>query len=288
MAQKWQSKLVLLAVLPWAGTQAVADCYWWAGHALPVAIWTIGLSSLLALITWKLRAATPAGAGAGLLITASLMFSTAVVPYQPWHTALVPTVAVALLAAAATRAGRGKKQQIGTAEASRGRSASQVSANLGVAMLAASSLAQGWLMELHWMPHRVIAQDLLFALVAAALAEAAADTVSSEIGQILGGRPRLITSLRAVDPGRDGAVSLAGSAAGLLAAALVAGSAVWALGGGWSMFWVGGTAAVCGFFFDSLLGASLEERGLLNNDAVNFLSTAGAAAIALALLAFVR
>jgi len=35
--------------------------------------------------------------------------------------------------------------------------------------------------------------------------------------------------------------------------------------------------AVFGLFFDSLLGATLEERGLLNNDAVNFLSTAGAA-----------
>jgi uncharacterized membrane protein len=38
-------------------------------------------------------------------------------------------------------------------------------------------------------------------------------------------------------------------------------------------------------FFDSLLGATLERRGWLNNDAVNFLSTASAAAFALGLLA---
>ena len=37
--------------------------------------------------------------------------------------------------------------------------------------------------------------------------------------------------------------------------------------------------AVFGLFFDSLLGATLERRGWLNNDAVNFLSTAGAAAL---------
>ncbi len=36
-------------------------------------------------------------------------------------------------------------------------------------------------------------------------------------------------------------------------------------------------------FFDSLLGATLERRGWLNNDAVNFLSTASAALFALAI-----
>ncbi len=65
---------------------------------------------------------------------------------------------------------------------------------------------------------------MLFALALAALAEAAADTVSSEIGQVLGGRPRMITTLRAVDPGRDGAMSLAGTLAGVVAAAVVAGA----------------------------------------------------------------
>jgi uncharacterized membrane protein len=42
---------------------------------------------------------------------------------------------------------------------------------------------------------------------------------------------------------------------------------------------------VFGLFFDSLLGATLERRGWLNNDAVNFLSTASAAGFALGLLA---
>jgi len=42
-------------------------------------------------------------------------------------------------------------------------------------------------------------------------------------------------------------------------------------------------AAIAGLFADSLLGATLERRGWLNNDSVNFLSTAFAALIALAL-----
>jgi uncharacterized protein (TIGR00297 family) len=280
----WQSKLVLLAVLPFAGTEVVLDCNWWASHEAAVVIWTIGLSILLGLVTWWLRAATPAAALTGVLITASLMFSTVVVPYEPWHTALVPTLAVSLLAFAATRAGRRQKEQLGTAEGRRGRSASQVAANLGFAALVSSNPVQSWLADAHWVPHHAAAPAMLFALALAALAEAAADTASSEIGQVLGGRPRMITSFKAVDPGRDGAISLPGSLAGVVAAAMVAYAGMWAFGGGWIMFAVSGAGAVFGLFFDSLLGATLEERGLLNNDAVNFLSTASAAGFALAML----
>ncbi len=51
------------------------------------------------------------------------------------------------------------------------------------------------------------------------------------------------------------------------------------------MFWISLAGGVFGLFFDSLLGATLEQRGWLNNDAVNFLSTASAAVFALGLLA---
>jgi uncharacterized membrane protein len=44
-----------------------------------------------------------------------------------------------------------------------------------------------------------------------------------------------------------------------------------------------GMGAVGGLFVDSLLGATAERRGWLNNDAVNFLSTVAAAVLAMAL-----
>jgi hypothetical protein len=105
----WQSKLVLLIVLPFAGAGVVLQTHWWATQWAPVAIWTVGLSLLLALVVLKLRAVTPGAAFTGAVITVSLMFSTAVYPYRPWQTALVPVLAVAVLAYSSTRqAGRRK------------------------------------------------------------------------------------------------------------------------------------------------------------------------------------
>jgi len=285
----WQSKLILLLVLPVAGASVVLQAHWWAVNFRPVAFWTLGLSLLLALVVLRLRAATAGGAFAGTAISASMMFSTATFapgetfPYAPWHTALMPILAVFMLTAIATRLGREQKQRLGTAERRNGRSASQVAANLGLAALLSEQMVQSWLAGSSWCSH--LAPALLNVICLAALAEAAADTVSSEIGQVIGGRPRMITTLRRVDPGTDGAVSLAGSLAGAAVAAIVSAAGALALGGGAVFFWIGSAGGVFGLFFDSLLGATLERRGWLNNDAVNFLSTAVAAIFALAVLA---
>ena len=276
---------MLLAVLPFAGTDVLLACFSLTAHSAPVAIWAVGLSALLGLVTWRVRAATLWAAVTGAVITASLMFSTTLSPNQPWHSALTPTLAVSVLAFVATKVGRAKKERLGTAERRTGRSASQVAANLGFAALISSGPAQYWLLDCRWLPRHGVAQAPLFALALAALAEAAADTVSSEIGQVLGGRPRMITTLRAVDSGRDGAVSLAGTLAGVVAAGVVTCLGTLALRGGGTLFAVSSAGAVFGLFFDSLLGATLEERGWLNNDAVNFLSTMSAAAFALWMLA---
>ena len=284
----WQSKLVLLLVVPAAATDVALRTQWWAGQADPVASWVLGLSALLGLITWRLRAANPAAAATGAVLTASLMFSTAGFPYQPWHTAILPVLAVSLLAFAATRIGRAQKERLGTAERHEGRSAAQVAANLGIAAILSSDFALSWMGEHNWLP-RLRPEDIPLLIAGlAALAEAAADTVSSELGQVFGGRPRMITTFRPAQPGVDGAISTAGTVAGMAAAALVAAVGTYALRGGMPMFAIACGGGIFGLFFDSLLGATLEQRGWLNNDGVNFLSTAGAAACALAALAFLR
>ena len=290
----------MLMVLPFAAAGIVLETRWWAVNEPRVAIWTVGLSLLFALVAWKTRSATPAAAIVGAAITASLMFSTTTVPYQPWRTALVPVLMLLLLTSLATRMGCGGpdrggpdrrgKERLGTAELRQGRVASQVAANLGIAALVSNDLVQSWLLDKTLLSHlATLAPTLLFAIGLAALAEAAADTVSSEVGQVLsllqGSRPRMITTLRTVEPGTDGALSLKGTLAGVAAAAIVAGAGAWALQGGREMFWIAAAGGVFGLFFDSLLGATLERRSWLNNDAVNFLSTASAAAFALAMLA---
>lgn len=281
----WQSKVVLLVVVPAAAADVVLQGHWWAGQSAPVAIWTLGLSLLLGLVTLKLRAATAAAAATGVVITASMMFSTADFPYLPWRTALVPVLAVSLLAWGSTRVGRAQKERLGTAEKRHGRTASQVAANLGVATLTSEAVVQSWLMNRPWLERATMAPMPLFAVGLAALAEAAADTVSSEFGQVFGGQPRMVTTLRAVEPGTDGAISLLGTLAGIVAAGIVAASGTVAVGGDRTMFGVSCAGGVFGLLFDSLLGATAEGWGWLNNDAVNFLSTASAAAFAVGVLA---
>lgn len=164
---------------------------------------------------------------------------------------------------AATRVGRSRKRQLRAAEPSRGRSASQVMANLGVAGLLVALAPAAWQL-----------------LALAALAEAAADTCSSELGMAFPGRTVLLTSMKPVTPGVDGGVSLHGSAAAVIAAILVAllAHASGLVSGRHAAIIV--YAGVLGMLFDSLLGALMERRGLLNNDLVNLLSTVGAVGLA--------
>ena len=281
----WQSKAVLLLVLPAVAVDVVLQAYGWAAQAPSVAAWTLGLSGLLGLIVWRIRSATPWAAAIGALITASLMFSTATFGTLPWQTALTPLMALLFLTSTATRIGRGRKLQLGTAERPSGRNGAQVAANLGVAALFMAVGAKTWMLDQPWFKSAGRQPALVFAVGLAALCEAAADTVSSEMGQLLSSRPRMLTTLRVAQPGEDGAISLGGTIVGVLAAGIIAITGALSLNAGTRAVAVSWTAGIFGLFFDSLLGATLERRGWLNNDAVNFLSTLSAAVLALALIA---
>jgi uncharacterized protein (TIGR00297 family) len=257
--------MVLAAVVPWCAVAALR-------HA--TAVWNgatqtaLGISLGLALLVFLARAATPLAALTGGLITAVL--TLAPLSELSWyHSALPPLLALFLLTFSATRFGRAKKQQLGVAEDKRGRNAAQVAANLGVAGLGAAAALS------HPLPGTCYA-----VVVAAALAEATADTLASELGEVLGGQPLMVTTRHRVPPGTDGAISLAGTLAGTGGAVLVVLVAALTLELGAGDAVCAGLGAVGGLFVDSLLGATAERRGWLNNDAVNFLSTFAAAVIA--------
>jgi uncharacterized protein (TIGR00297 family) len=281
----WQSKLILLLVVPWTAVSVVMHARLCLSVDPAVAWWSLGLSTLLGILALALHAGTPAASATGALLTAGMMQSAVAGHFQPWRSAIVPILAFMVLTSLATRFGRERKQRLGTAEDKHGRIAAQVAANLGLAALALDPWFQVWLINSGLFYTRGIAPPPITAPALAALAEAAADTISSEIGQVLGGRPFMLTTFRRVDPGTDGAISLAGTLAGFLAAAAVAAAGAWAFHGSVRVFLLSWGGSVFGLFFDSLLGATVERARWLNNDAVNFLSTASAAVFTLVVMA---
>jgi uncharacterized protein (TIGR00297 family) len=270
----WQSQAVLLLLVPitavWVTLQAgqlwfVRAPELWQGAAISIVL------AALVLVT---RAATSGAALTGGVFTAALWLQT-----PGLHTALWPLLALLVLTFSATRFGRHRKEAMGIAEQRRGRTASQVAANLGVAALAGIPLSAA-----HVFTPIVFGSSAAFgdraALVAmlAAMAEATADTVSSELGRILGGPPRMIINLSSVPAGTDGAISLAGTLCGATAAAIVVAVAVLALPQvSHTDAVIALAAGIAGTLIDSLLGAIPERKGWLNNDAVNTMSTLAAA-----------
>ncbi|MFY9674925.1 MAG: DUF92 domain-containing protein [Terriglobales bacterium] len=182
---------------------------------------------------------------------------------------------VALFAATwiSTRLGYRRKQELGLAERREGRNARQVLANLAVA--AGGAVVFGATGDAVW----------LVALVAA-LAEAATDTVASEVGQSRRREAWMITSGKRVAAGVDGGITLLGTAAGLAAGAAIAVVAeICGLVGRRAM-WVPIAAGFLGMMVDSVLGGTIQRRGWISNQGVNFVATLVAAWMAYGIVMF--
>jgi uncharacterized protein (TIGR00297 family) len=127
-------------------------------------------------------------------------------------------------------------------------------------------------------------------LYAAALAFGAADTFGSEFG-VLAGRARSILTFRPVTAGTNGGVSGTGelwAAVGAATTALV-GFGLYRLFGSatpplLAMTFIAAVAGFLGCQVDSILGETLENRGLLTKHSTNFLGMLSSVAIAGALV----
>ena len=152
------------------------------------------------------------------------------------------------------------------------RTTGQVLANSGCAVII-SLLMLGRLIE----PHK----GLL--MVSGSFASAAADTVSSEMGNIYGRRFYNIVSLKKAVRGTNGAISVEGTLAGVTASLLIA--LFYLLTTGWlpAHLLIIIAAGTFGNIVDSILGATLESKGMLGNNAVNFINTCAGAIAALLL-----
>jgi uncharacterized protein (TIGR00297 family) len=218
---------------------------------------TIAFAALGRLV----RGVTTGGAVAGAVVCFALLWAAGLGGFAGLLTVFVLTWI-------STRIGYARKQRLGTAEPRAGRNALQVLANLGPALLCAVLYAAA-------VPDR----GILIAM-AAALAEAAADTVSSEIGQASGVAPRLLTTWQRARPGTNGAISLPGTLAGAVAAIAVACAFAALRVFSWPAVPICAGAGFAGMVFDGVLGATLERRSVVGNNAVNFASTIFAALLA--------
>jgi uncharacterized protein (TIGR00297 family) len=215
----------------------------------------LAITLAFAFLAWMARGVNLSGAIAGYAIAFVLAASD-----LRLFAALLVVFALVL---ATTRFGSRRKLHLRTAESAGGRSASQVMANLGFAGFVVALAPPGWPV-----------------LALAALAEAAADTCSSEAGMAFPARTVLITTWKPVSAGLDGGVSFVGTLAAVVAALLVGLTGTVSSLIPTRQLVIVVLAGLLGAVVDSLLGATLERRGWLNNDLVNLLSTGTAVAVA--------
>lgn len=218
----------------------------------------IGLAALGYLTASVSLSGAVVGLGLGTLVWSCL----------DWRGYLL-LLAFFVLGTGATRLGLQRKESLGLAEARGGRrGAGNAIANMGVATVCALLAV-------------LTPRSELFVLAfAGSFAAATADTLESELGQVWGGRPRLLTTWEPVPAGTDGGVSAIGTLAGG-AGALVLAALGWAVGFYAARGFIAvATAGFLATILESLIGATLERAGFLNNEAVNTLNTLAGALLA--------
>lgn len=243
--------LFLLCCLETAGT--------WQGLVDPPfllrALAGLGLNIAFGALAYRLGTLSRGGA-----VVASLI-GALVVTFLSWQGYVVLLVFF-VLGSGSTKIGYASKARLAVAQGRGGRRrAANALANGGVAV--ACAVFAGLT------PH----SSLFVMAFACSLGAAAADTVESEIGQIWGHPTVLITNFSTVRPGTNGGISALGILAGLAAAVLT-------VGVGWQIGLYPlkvvvplSLLALAATLAESVVGATLERLGLLDNDGVNFVNT---------------
>lgn len=231
------------------------------------------VNAALAAASYAAGAVSVSGVVGGFVVGFAILF------FGGWGSFAI-LVTFFIFGSLATQMGYSKKASLGVAQEDKGRrGARHALANCGAGAAAAMLCYMG--RELGWSS---AATTALLAALAGGFATALFDTVSSEIGQLYGRHPFLITTLRPVPVGTDGAVSAEGTLAGLGAGLLVGlvGLIVGLYGPLGALFVAIG--AFVGTTFESIMGAMGSAKERFNNEVLNFLNTlvGGATAGALA------
>lgn len=208
----------------------------------------LAISVLLSLICWKLKMLTVGGAIASFAIGTF----TGIVGSIEWFALLIVFSTTGFVV---TKLDFEKKKRAGLQE---GRNGERTAMNvIGVGLPPCIIAAVAWLF-----------QDLNYMIMSAAyigtMAVATSDTIASEIG-IRDDRVWLITNFKSVDKGTNGGISLLGTVASLFASIAVSML-------GWLIIFqtldilvlIPAVAGFIGNLLDSVLGATLEARGIIS------------------------
>jgi uncharacterized protein (TIGR00297 family) len=184
-----------------------------------------------------------------------------------------------VVGSAVTKIGFAEKEAAGIAEK---RSGVRGPENVWGSALAATLCALGTLwVDDPW-------QKLLILGYVASFSTKLSDTTASEVGKAYGQRTFLITTLKPVPRGTEGAISLEGTLAGIGASLAIAAFA-WAIG----LIGLGGVAycAIAAFMatnLESVIGATLQEQwDWLTNEWVNVINTLIGAGVAITMASMV-
>jgi uncharacterized protein (TIGR00297 family) len=179
-----------------------------------------------------------------------------------------------VVGSAVTRIGMASKEAAGISEK---RSGARGPENVwGSALIAALCALGAWLLPIY--------RSLLLLGYVASFSTKLSDTTASEVGKAYGKRTFLITTLQPVPRGTEGAVSLEGTLAGVVASIAIA-----CLGWGVNLIDSTGVvlcivAAFIATNLESVIGATLQSKYTwLTNEVVNIFNTLIGAVVAIAL-----
>jgi uncharacterized protein (TIGR00297 family) len=248
-----------------AGIEPVAPYAAW-----PDTIPWLVVNAVLALVGYFTRSVNFSGALGGWFLGAIIILGAG----WPLYVALL---AFFVIGTACTKLGYRKKAAAGLAQEGGGRRGfSHAFSNAGVAAICAIAVSR--------LARTADGAELLPLFMGiASLATAAADTTASEIGQLLGRRAFLPLTLRRVPVGTEGAVSVEGTLAGLLAGFVVAVAGMAAVDRmygelaafEWRIVALITASAFLGSYLESIAGSwNRKQERPIPNGVLNFFNTA--------------
>ena len=242
------------------------------GYVLPprAHVW-LAIHTALAIAGWLLRTVDLSGFLGGWALGAIILLGAG----WPLYIALLTFFVIGTLT---TKIGFRNKQGRGLEQERGGRRGfSHAFANVGVAAICAIAVSRATRADTH------IELIPLFMGIAS-LATAAADTTASEVGKLIGRRAFLPLSFRRVETGTEGAVSLEGTLAGIVAGAIVAmvgttmTSLVWPVPYRTRVIVLVTVCAFVGSYLESIAGSWNRRAGSpVPNGVLNFFNTAAGA-----------